>query len=72
VVVLNADPARAAQLWGAAEALRRSIGARPAPAARATRDRLMATARTQLGEAAFQSAWTEGQAMPSEQAISLS
>ena len=69
--VLDETPARAARLWGAAEALRRSIGARSAPAARSTQERLMATARTHLGETAFQSAWTEGRAMPSEQVISL-
>jgi hypothetical protein len=58
-------------LWGAAEALRQAIGARQAPAARATHERLMAAAREQLGDAAFDAAWAEGQAMTPEQAIAL-
>jgi hypothetical protein len=69
--VVVADPERASWLWGAAEALRLSIGARQAPAARATRERLMAVARAQLGEAAFAEAWAVGQAMTPEQAIEL-
>jgi non-specific serine/threonine protein kinase len=67
--VLDEEPDRAACLWGAAEALRQSIGARQAPASRATRDRLMAAAREQLGEVAFEEAWAKGQAMTPEQAI---
>jgi tetratricopeptide (TPR) repeat protein len=66
--VLDEEPERATRLWGAAEALRLSIGARQAPAARATRERLMAAAREQLGEAAFVAAWTNGQALSWEQA----
>jgi tetratricopeptide (TPR) repeat protein len=69
--MLNEEPERAARLWGAAEALRQSIGSRPAPAARATRERLMAAALEQLGETAFAAAWAKGQAMKSEQAIEL-
>jgi tetratricopeptide (TPR) repeat protein len=69
VAALNEEPERAAWLWGAAEALRRSIGARPAPAARATRERLQAEVRKQLGEAALNAKWAEGQAASVEQAI---
>jgi predicted ATPase len=68
---LDEEPERAARLWGAAEALRLSIGTRNAPAARATRERLMAAAREQLGEAAFDAAWAEGQAIKPEQAIEM-
>ena len=71
VAVLDEEPERAAQLWGAAEALRQSIGARHAPAARATRERLMAAAREQMGEGDFMAAWAQGQAMTSEQAIEM-
>ena len=67
--MLDEAPERAARLWGAAEALRQSIAARTAPAARATRERLMAAAREQLGEAAFAAAWAEGQEMTMEQAL---
>jgi hypothetical protein len=62
---------QAAQLWGASEALRRSIGARPAPAARAVHDRLMAETQSQLSEAAYRSAWASGQALSPEQALAL-
>jgi predicted ATPase len=67
--VLDEEPERAACLWGAAEALRLSIGAREAPASHATRERLMAAARGQMGDTAFAAAWAEGQAASLEQAI---
>jgi non-specific serine/threonine protein kinase len=70
VAVLNEEPERAARLWGAAEALRQSIGCRPAPAARATRE-LMAAAREQLGDAIFDAEWAEGQALTPDQAIAV-
>lgn len=66
---LEGHSQRAARLWGAAERLRTSIGARPAPAARATRERLMAAAREELGEAAFADAWAEGEAMSLDEAL---
>jgi predicted ATPase/transcriptional regulator with XRE-family HTH domain len=66
---LDEEPERAARLWGAAEALRLSIGVREAPASHATRERLMADVREQLGEAAFAAAWAEGQAATLEEAI---
>ena len=69
VAALDEEPERAARLWAAAEALRQSIGAREAPASRATRERLIAQAREQLGEAAFAAAWAEGQKMTMEEAI---
>jgi len=67
--VLNEEPERAAWLWGAAEALRQSIGAREAPASRATHERLKAEVRNQLGEAVFNAKWAEGQAASVQQAI---
>jgi tetratricopeptide (TPR) repeat protein len=66
---LEARPARAAQLWGAAEALRTTIGVRQAPASRALYDRLLATARGQMGDTAFMAACEAGAAMPLEDAI---
>jgi tetratricopeptide (TPR) repeat protein len=69
VAALNEEPERAAWLWGAAEALRQSIGARPAPAARATHERLQAEVREQLGEAEFNAKWAEGQAASWEEAL---
>ena len=69
VAAVNEDPERAAWLWSAAEALRQSIGTREAPASRATRERLIAQAREQLGETAFAAKWAEGQKMTMEEAI---
>jgi non-specific serine/threonine protein kinase len=69
VASLNEEPERAAWLWGAAEALRQSIGARPAPAARLTHERLQAEVRQQLGETAFNAKWADGQKASVEQAI---
>ena len=60
--------ARAARLWGAAEALRESIGAPPTPEARPYYKRSTAAARAQLGEAAWEAAFAEGMAMSPEEA----
>ena len=63
-------PERAARLWGAAEHLWQAIGYRSAPAARATYTLAFTTARTQLGEEAFATAWEQGGALTLDQAIS--
>ena len=60
---------RAATLFGAAQALRDVIGAPLAPAFRAVYERMMATARAELGETTFTERWAEGRAMTLEQAI---
>jgi non-specific serine/threonine protein kinase len=60
--------ARAARLWGAAEALRTNIGA-PLPLdSRLLYERSVVAARTQLGEAAWEAAFAEGMAMSAEEA----
>jgi hypothetical protein len=59
---------RAARLWGAAEALRKSIGAPLHPTERPDYDRSVATARAQLNETAWEAAWAEGMAMSAEEA----
>jgi tetratricopeptide (TPR) repeat protein len=69
VAAVNEEPERAAWLWGAAEALRQSIGARHAPAIRLTHERLQAEVRKQLGEGVFNTKWAEGQAASITQAI---
>ncbi|HET9222517.1 MAG TPA: PAS domain S-box protein [Roseiflexaceae bacterium] len=66
---LSHEPEQAARLWGAAHRLRAALGCRPAPAARATLERLLGLARAQLGESAFAAAWAAGEAMSLEQAI---
>jgi hypothetical protein len=59
---------RAARLWGAAKALRTTISAPPTPEARRYYERSMATARAQLGEAAWEAAFAQGMAMAPEEA----
>jgi predicted ATPase/transcriptional regulator with XRE-family HTH domain len=63
------QPRRAARLFGAAEALRQTIGVPPPPVERANYEPSIARVRAHLGEATFAMAWAEGQAMTQEQAI---
>ncbi len=59
----------AARLWGAAEAVRDTIGA-PLPLAERTRfEPYVTLTRAHLGEARFTAAWMEGRAMTPDQAI---
>jgi predicted ATPase/DNA-binding SARP family transcriptional activator/DNA-binding CsgD family transcriptional regulator len=61
--------ARAARLWGAAEALRNTISAPPTPEARRYYDRSMGAARALLGEAAWEAAFAKGSAMSAEETV---
>jgi non-specific serine/threonine protein kinase len=65
------EPARAARLWGAAEALREAIGLSMGHQDRVDYDYegRVAAARAQLDDAAWQAAWNEGRAMSPEQAV---
>jgi predicted ATPase/DNA-binding CsgD family transcriptional regulator len=69
LAVAREQSARAARLFGAARALRGTIGAPRPPAFRSYHDRNLATIRDRLGEAAFEAAFSEGRAMSPEQAI---
>jgi predicted ATPase/DNA-binding CsgD family transcriptional regulator len=60
---------RAARLWGAAEALLEKIEAVYAYVPDRSLHRSQVAARSQLDEAAWTAAWTEGRAMDTEQAI---
>jgi predicted ATPase/class 3 adenylate cyclase len=62
------QPARAAQLLGAAEAIRESSGRSLTPVERGVFDRYVAAIRTQLDDAIFALMWAEGQRMTLEQA----
>lgn len=62
---------RAARLWGAAAAMRTSIGSSMLPARQGEHDRLVAAARVTLGEAAFQAALLEGGMLGQQQALAL-
>ncbi len=70
VVAAEGQPAWAARMWGAAEILRMVTGASIPPAERATYEHSVATARTQLGEQAFATAWAQGRTMTPGQALS--
>ncbi len=63
------QPFRAARLLGAAEALREAIGVKLPPVDRPAHDRLVATVRASLGEAAFRAAWEDGRTMALDDAI---
>jgi predicted ATPase/DNA-binding CsgD family transcriptional regulator len=69
VVAFQGEPAWAARLWGAAAALRDSMGAPIAPIERAAYEQAVAAARVDLGEKAFATAWAEGRTLSSEQAL---
>ena len=58
--------AKAARLWGAAEALRQSIGAPRHAIDRPSYEQAVAEARARLGPPAFADAWTEGRAREME------
>ena len=69
VVAVQGEPAKAAWLWGAAEAKREAMEASMHPVYRDDYDKAVAAARGELGEDAFASAWAEGRAMSLDQAV---
>ena len=69
VVAAQADAAKAACLFGAAEGLREAIGASLLPDERAGYDGMVAAARACLGDKAFAAAWASGRTMMLEQAV---
>jgi predicted ATPase/serine/threonine protein kinase/DNA-binding CsgD family transcriptional regulator len=69
VVAAQRQLAWAAQLWGAAEALRDTIGVPIILVERADYERSVSAARVHLGERAFAAAWAQGRSMTLEQAL---
>jgi predicted ATPase/DNA-binding SARP family transcriptional activator len=69
IAVEQAEPTRAARLFGAAESFREAFRYPLPPPERAEHDRSVAAARAALGEEAFAAAWAEGRAMTLEAAI---
>jgi predicted ATPase/DNA-binding SARP family transcriptional activator/DNA-binding CsgD family transcriptional regulator len=63
------DPVRAARLCGASQALHEAIGARLSDGERAYFEPHLAAARSQIDNAAWNTAWAEGRAMTLEQAV---
>ena len=70
VVAAQQKLAWAAQLWGAAEAIRDAFGVPIPLAQRADYERSLSAARVHLGERAFAAAWAQGRSMTPEQALS--
>src|SRR6266567_3150608 len=69
VAAVQGDPMWAIRLYGAAEALRESVGTPVPPVERSTYERSVAAARAQLGEKTFATAWAEGRIMTVEQVL---
>jgi predicted ATPase/class 3 adenylate cyclase len=69
VIAERSELVWAAQLWGAAEALREAIGTPIPPIYRLDNERAVAKARAQLGNEAFATAWAEGRTKTPEQAM---
>jgi DNA-binding CsgD family transcriptional regulator len=69
VVAAQHKLAWAAQLWGAAEALRDTFSVPIPLAQRADYERSLSAARVHLGERAFAAAWNQGRAMTPQQAL---
>jgi len=63
------ESARAAHLWGAAEATREATGLALAPVDLALHEPYLALARSQLGEAAWEVALTQGRSMSLEETV---
>jgi DNA-binding CsgD family transcriptional regulator len=63
------QPLRSARLWGAAEVLREAIGTVLSPFERHLYAPYIAAARAHLEDATWETAWNEGRAMTSEEAI---
>ena len=70
-VFATTDFTRAAQLWGAAHALRERIGSPMPPYAQHTFETQVLSARRNFGEEPFNAAWAQGQTMPLDQVIAL-
>ncbi|HEX6483159.1 MAG TPA: tetratricopeptide repeat protein, partial [Ktedonobacteraceae bacterium] len=68
-VAAQGNHAWAAHLWGAAEALRETIGAPLPPVERVSYKRAVASSRTRLGEQAFATVWAKGRKLSLEQAL---
>ncbi|HLZ62635.1 MAG TPA: hypothetical protein VKR06_37290, partial [Ktedonosporobacter sp.] len=68
-VAAQGQPARAAQLCGAAHRLRQTINAAVPAFVRPIYERLVMNLQAQLGEEAYRALWEQGQAMTIEQVM---
>jgi predicted ATPase/DNA-binding CsgD family transcriptional regulator len=69
LVIHQGEPTWAARLWGAAQALRDTMGTPIHPVYRPAYERSVAAARTHLGEQALAAAWAQGRAMTWEEVL---
>jgi len=69
VVAKQGEPVWATRLWGAAAALRDTIGAPMPPIERAGYEQATAAVRMHLGERAFAAAWAEGRMLTPEHVL---
>ena len=69
VVAAQGEFTWAVRLWGAAEALRETIGAPLPPVECPSYEQVVTAARIHIGEKAFAAAWAEGRTMIPEQAL---
>jgi ATP/maltotriose-dependent transcriptional regulator MalT len=69
VAAAQRQPLQAARFWGAAESLRETIGAPVPPFDRANYEHMVTSARRQLSEDNFATAWMQGRTMTPEQVL---
>jgi DNA-binding CsgD family transcriptional regulator len=69
LVIRQGEPTWAARLWGAAGALRDTMGTPLHPVYRPAYERSVAAARAHLGEQAFAAAWAQGRALTWEEVL---
>lgn len=70
-VAAQGQPARAAQLWGAAQTLRQTIDAAVPPFVQPLYESFVTNLQVQLGEEAFTTLWNQGQTMTLDQVLSV-
>jgi hypothetical protein len=70
-IVAKGQPARAARLGGAAEALREALGVSLQAEQHLGHERAVQAMRAALGDGAFDAAWSEGRTLSLDDATSL-
>ncbi len=71
VAVHIGQPARAAQLWGCAAALRQQVVSEMSTMDRTRFEKWSARARQQLGQTAFETYWQQGHALSTDEAVAV-
>lgn len=71
IAIVEEEPQRAAELFGAAEAIRDATGHKPTDEEQAEEAQFITRLHTMLPEAEFNALWAEGKSMTMEQSIQL-